>query len=79
MLLEIMPDEHLKACPYCGNSDKKKFFIRLLMTTRESWNLICNNCEAEGPRKATREAAVKGYNNRHEAESVTFLPIFTPL
>lgn len=79
MLLEIMPDEQLKYCPYCGNSDKKKFFMRLLITTRESWNLICNNCEAEGPRKATREGAVNGYNNRYEETTILPLPIFTPL
>lgn len=56
--------EELKSCPFCGDAHK------LIATVNDPRELLlnnwvsCENCNSEGPVKATRSEAITAWNTR---------------
>jgi Lar family restriction alleviation protein len=52
-----MKNTELKPCPFCGSN-------RISVIYKYYFYCFCNNCEAEGSIKESREEAIEAWNKR---------------
>lgn len=57
--------EELKACPFCGDAHKLVATVtdEVSALVLNNW-VSCENCNSEGPVKATRSEAITAWNTR---------------
>lgn len=52
------------ACPFCGGPacDVYREKSTGLFSSERVWTICCLDCEAEGPKRQTREGAIRGWS-----------------
>lgn len=59
--------ETLENCPFCGNGKEFEMIYHVDQDEGSWWhNVVCNQCNTEGPSAASLEVAIERWNRRAE-------------